>query len=73
MHPGLLPRYSGPNPMGWALRNGDREMGMTIHRMTSEIDSGPILAQGVIPVTDAGDAELRRTIRDRVPRGGLDA
>jgi methionyl-tRNA formyltransferase len=56
VHPGLLPRYPGPNPMGWALRNGDREMGMTVHRMTSKIDAGPILAQGVIPVTDDDDA-----------------
>jgi methionyl-tRNA formyltransferase len=56
VHPGLLPRYPGPNPMGWALRNGDREMGLTVHRMTPEFDAGPILAQGAIPVTDDDDA-----------------
>jgi methionyl-tRNA formyltransferase len=55
VHPGLLPRYGGPNPMGWALRNREHEMGMTIHRMTSEIDGGPILAQGTVPVTDEDD------------------
>jgi methionyl-tRNA formyltransferase len=57
VHPGLLPRYPGPNPMGWALRNGDREMGVTVHRMTSEVDAGPILAQGVIPVTEDDEAD----------------
>ena len=57
VHPGLLPRYGGPNPMGWALRNGEPEMGMTFHRMTSEIDAGPILAQGAVPVTDEDDAD----------------
>jgi methionyl-tRNA formyltransferase len=57
VHPGLLPRYPGPNPMGWALRNGDREMGLTVHRMTSEFDGGPILAQGTIPITDDDDAD----------------
>jgi methionyl-tRNA formyltransferase len=56
VHPGLLPRYGGPNPMGWALRIGEPEMGMTFHRMTSEIDAGPILAQGAVPVTDEDDA-----------------
>ena len=45
MHPSLLPRYRGPNPVGWALRNGDDEIGMTLHRMTSGYDEGPILAQ----------------------------
>jgi methionyl-tRNA formyltransferase len=57
VHPGLLPRYPGPNPMGWALRNGDREMGLTVHRMTSEFDAGPILAQGTVPITDDDDAD----------------
>jgi methionyl-tRNA formyltransferase len=57
VHPGLLPRYGGPNPMGWALRNGDPEMGMTVHRMTSEIDAGPILARGAVPVAEEDDAD----------------
>lgn len=56
-HPSLLPRHRGPNPMGWALRNGDRELGMTFHRMTSDIDGGPILGQMSIPVEDEDDAE----------------
>ena len=49
-HPGLLPRYRGPNPMGRALRHGDEEIGITLHRMTSELDAGPIYAQGTVPV-----------------------
>ena len=47
-HPGLLPRYRGPNPMGHALRNGDDQIGLTLHRMTSELDAGPIYAQGTV-------------------------
>jgi methionyl-tRNA formyltransferase len=57
VHPGLLPRYPGPNPLGWALRNGDRELGLTVHRMTADIDGGPILAQGAVPVTDDDDSD----------------
>ena len=57
-HPALLPRYRGPNPIGWALRNGDAQIGLTLHRMTSEFDAGPIYAQGAVPLAaDAGDPQ----------------
>ncbi|GAA3929951.1 hypothetical protein GCM10023085_09150 [Actinomadura viridis] len=48
IHPSLLPRYRGPSPIPWAVRNGDAELGLTVHRMTEKIDAGPILAQGVV-------------------------
>ena len=58
VHPGLLPRYRGPNPLGWAVRNGDLELGVTVHRMTSELDAGPIYAQGALPIRDDEDPAL---------------
>lgn len=54
-HDALLPRYRGPNPQGWVFRNGDRETGYTIHRLTHEFDAGPVLAQVRVPVTDEDD------------------
>ncbi|WP_131740048.1 methionyl-tRNA formyltransferase [Actinomadura roseirufa] len=48
VHPSLLPRYRGPSPIPWAVRNGDAELGVTVHRMTERIDAGPILTQGVV-------------------------
>lgn len=45
IHPSLLPRYRGPHPISWALRNGDSEIGVTIHRMDADFDTGRILAQ----------------------------
>jgi methionyl-tRNA formyltransferase len=54
-HPALLPRYRGPNPFGWAMRNDEPELGMTLHRMTSEYDSGPIYAQAAVPLADDED------------------
>lgn len=45
IHPSALPRYRGPSPVLWAIRNGDPCMGLTVHRMTGRIDAGPILAQ----------------------------
>lgn len=51
LHDGLLPRYRGRCAFGWALRNED-DCGFTVHYMASEFDSGPILAQRIVNVTD---------------------
>jgi methionyl-tRNA formyltransferase len=45
VHSSLLPRYRGPAPVLWAIRNGDAEIGLTVHRMDEQFDTGPILAQ----------------------------
>jgi methionyl-tRNA formyltransferase len=45
VHPSALPRYRGPSPVLWAIRNGDPYLGITVHRMTERIDAGPVLAQ----------------------------
>jgi methionyl-tRNA formyltransferase len=54
-HDALLPKYRGPNPQGWVFRNGDAETGYTIHRLEWEFDTGPILSQVRIPVSDDDD------------------
>jgi methionyl-tRNA formyltransferase len=51
-HPSLLPEYRGPSPVSWAIRNGERELGWTFHRMDAELDTGAILAQGVLELGD---------------------
>ena len=56
-HDALLPRNRGPNATGWALRNGDPQHGFTIHAMTPRLDDGPILAQGLVPLTDDDDGD----------------
>src|SRR5438270_11517123 len=43
-HLSLLPRYRGPNPIGWTVRNGDEELGYSIHRMDNDFDPGNLLA-----------------------------
>lgn len=45
VHPSLLPAYAGAHPHFWAIRQGERESGITAHVMTETIDEGPILAQ----------------------------
>jgi methionyl-tRNA formyltransferase len=56
-HPSLLPRYRGPNPIAWTVRNGDRELGYSIHRMDRDFDTGHLLAQGTTPIHDAEQPE----------------
>lgn len=57
VHPSLLPRHRGPNPLGWTLRNREPELGMTLHRMDANFDTGPVLVQGSRPVRDEDSAE----------------
>jgi methionyl-tRNA formyltransferase len=53
VHPSALPRYRGPSPELWAIRNGDTGMGLSVHRMTERIDAWPVLAQvSDLPIPD---------------------
>ncbi|NIA07768.1 MAG: methionyl-tRNA formyltransferase [Actinobacteria bacterium] len=45
VHPSLLPAYRGAAPVARALLNGDRRTGLSIIRMTENLDAGDILAQ----------------------------
>ena len=56
VHPSLLPRWRGAAPVERALMAGDRETGVTIHRTTADLDSGPIAAQQAVPVDPEDDA-----------------
>ncbi|MDT8305552.1 MAG: formyltransferase family protein, partial [Anaerolineae bacterium] len=49
VHPSLLPAYRGPHPLFWALRDGLRESGVTVHWMAVELDQGDIAAQAPLP------------------------
>ena len=51
-HPSLLPRYRGPFPVAWAVRNGETEIGMSYHFMDAHFDTGNLLAQKRIPLDD---------------------
>jgi methionyl-tRNA formyltransferase len=49
-HPSRLPRFRGPFPFAWAVREGDDEIWLTAHLMDEHFDTGPILAQGWRPM-----------------------
>ena len=42
-HPGPLPGYEGPYEYAKALAKGDKTFGVTLHKMTMELDKGPIV------------------------------
>jgi methionyl-tRNA formyltransferase len=50
VHGAMLPAYRGANPTEWALINGERSTGVTIHMMDAGIDTGPIVAQRSVPI-----------------------
>lgn len=56
IHPSLLPLFKGLHPQRQALEAGVKLSGCTVHQITPEVDSGPILGQAAVPVL-AGDDE----------------
>ena len=50
IHPSLLPKYKGLDPIQRALDNGDDVTGCTVHMVTEELDSGRILMQEEIDI-----------------------
>lgn len=50
VHPSLLPRYRGANPIAAAILNGDDETGVSIIKLVRKLDAGPIVAQQRLPI-----------------------
>lgn len=57
LHPTLLPEYPGPNPYR-AIFDGAPAVGFTLHRITPELDGGPILAQAGFEVPSGVTPDL---------------
>jgi phosphoribosylglycinamide formyltransferase-1 len=52
VHPALLPAFKGLDTHERALEAGVKIHGATVHFVVAEVDSGPIIAQGAVPVLD---------------------
>ena len=50
IHPSLLPAYKGLNTHQRALKDGVKFTGCTVHYVRPEMDTGPIIAQAVVPI-----------------------
>ena len=49
-HDGLLPNHRGLLATSFSVYDGDAKTGFTFHRMTIDVDAGPILLQGSVPI-----------------------
>jgi methionyl-tRNA formyltransferase (EC 2.1.2.9) len=56
IHASLLPKYRGASPINWAILEGEKETGITIMLMDEGLDTGPILLQKKINISEEDDA-----------------
>lgn len=52
LHASLLPDYRGAAPINWAIINGEKNTGLTTFKLKHEIDTGNILLQQEMHITD---------------------
>jgi len=83
VHPALLPSFPGTDGPAQAIAKGVRVAGCTVHLVDAGVDTGPILAQAVVPVLPSDDAHslhariqvhehrLLPAIIDAVARGAI--
>ncbi|MBP7274815.1 MAG: methionyl-tRNA formyltransferase [Kiritimatiellae bacterium] len=57
VHPSLLPKYRGAAPVAWAIARGETVTGVTILRMTRQMDAGDMILQETHPVHPDDTAE----------------
>jgi len=63
IHPSLLPKYKGLNTHQLAINNHDAVHGASVHYVSHELDSGPVVIQAEVPVLDSDD---KNTLASRV-------
>jgi methionyl-tRNA formyltransferase len=62
VHASLLPKYRGAAPIAWAIYHGEKQTGVTIIRMSVQLDAGDMLLQEAVdigPEETAGELEAR--------------
>jgi methionyl-tRNA formyltransferase len=61
VHPSILPRWRGADPVPWAIRSGDHQTGVTVVTLADKFDQGKIIAQKKIPVENTDTSDPLRT------------
>jgi methionyl-tRNA formyltransferase len=63
VHPSLLPRWRGTDPVPWTILSGDAQTGVSIVTLSETFDTGRIIAQKKIPIpSHPQTAALRNTL-----------
>jgi phosphoribosylglycinamide formyltransferase-1 len=65
-HPALLPSFPGAHGVRDALAYGVKVTGCTVHFVDEGVDTGPIIAQGVVEVRDADEADGGAALHERI-------
>ncbi len=77
LHGSLLPKYRGRCPLNWVLIHDEKRTGVTLHRMTAEVDAGDILAARAVDIAPRETAgslagklvgEVRPLLEEVLPR-----
>lgn len=58
VHASLLPNYRGAAPINWAIINGEKESGVTTFKLKHEIDTGDILLQEKVAISETDNAGI---------------
>jgi methionyl-tRNA formyltransferase len=58
VHASLLPNYRGAAPINWAIINGEAASGVTTFKLKHEIDTGDILLQEKVIITETDNAGI---------------
>lgn len=67
IHASLLPQYRGAAPINWAIINGEKKTGVTSFLINEVIDTGNILLQKEVAITDD---ETAGTLHDKLQESG---
>ncbi len=57
LHASILPQYRGAAPINWAIINGEKETGLTTFFLKQKIDTGDIIFQKKVKISDTDNAE----------------
>lgn len=68
LHPGPLPEYAGLNCISWAIYQGERHYGVTLHWMAPRVDAGDVAFRAPVVIED-DDTAL--TLGTRCTRAGV--
>lgn len=68
LHASLLPKYRGAAPIQYALRNGDKETGVSLMQMVHEMDAGDVFAVEKVEIKDDDNYS---SLADKLSDAGL--
>ncbi len=61
VHPSILPRWRGADPVPWAIMTGDHQTGVTVVTLSADFDQGKIIAQKKVAITPEDTSDPLRT------------